>query len=184
MKRLFLTLLVLMAITIGCIGREENSIIKTVKEYNNKLIIALKTNPDILKEVAVERERGRVEIYMAQMADEHKIIDSQLEQLNIKSVKILTDPEWADWIDQYKQGHQRDLRVPDEGSLTEYKSGHAMVKTEEVWTYRYLDTGTRKEIEKPKLLGYNVTYIVVKDNNKWKVADVMLEEKTLNRDGR
>ncbi len=177
MRRLFFAFLALSFIfTGGCAKPDETLLKDAIRQYNKKLIIALKSDPEVLKDVAVERDRGRIQIYMTQMADENKIIDSQLKYINFRSIKVLNDKEWQELINQYRQRHERDSRVPNEGSLTEYKSGWALVKTEELWSYQYLDMRTKQKIDKPSLLRYSVTYIMVQEDNKWKIADVEFEE--------
>lgn len=146
-------------------------------QYNKNLVIALKSDPEVLKKYAVERERGRIQIYMTQLADENKIIDSQLKYIAFKQIKILNDREWQEIIDQFNRRHQLNARDPGAGSLTDFKSDRAMVKTEELWTYQYLDQRTRKKIGQSKSLGYDVTYLVVREDNRWKVADVDFSEK-------
>jgi hypothetical protein len=180
-KYLVTFLIIIFFVTSGCARTDEKQIKDVVLHYNNTLILALKSDPEILKEVAVERERGRIQIYMAQMAKENKIINSQLKSIKFKSTKILNDKEWQEIINQYAQKHKQDARVPDEGSLTEFKSGHALVKTEELWSYQYNNARSGKRIGKPESLGYNVTYIIVMEDNRWKVADVLFEEEQVKQ---
>lgn len=178
MKRLVLILPVIIIIMItGCSKTEESAIRETVKNYNKSLVIALKTDAETLKETATQRERGRVQIFITQMADENKTVDTQLKKLGFQSVRILADREWAEVISQYREeNHNR--RIPGEESIKTYKSG-ALAVTEELWSYQYLDYKTREKIGKSKLLGYSVAYFLVKEDKKWKIADVKFEEKEI-----
>lgn len=177
MKRFLLSfMLFTVFVYFGCAQSDESVIKKTVIEYNKNLAIALQSDVKVMKDVATEMEQGRIEIFMTQMADEHKIVDAELNKLNFKSVKILDNQEWQDLIKQYMQKHEQDMRIPGAGDLKMYKSG-ALVQTDETWTYRYLDIDDRSQSSAPSLLGYNVTYILVKEKNKWKVTDLWFEEK-------
>lgn len=180
-RRCLFLMALLFCIVSGCAQSDENLIRNTVKNYNKNLIIVLKS-PDMetLKEVATEREQGRIEIFKTQMADEHKIVDAKLNNLKFKSVKKLTEKEWQDLIARFGQEHKMDKRIPDAGSLDMYKSG-AIVETEEVWDYQYLDTETRQKTGPLKKLGYNVIYIMVEEQGKWKVGDIKFEEKNVGQ---
>lgn len=169
---------ILAAVFLPLGGTDEDKMKNTIKDYNKNLIIALQSDSKIMKEVATEREQGRIDIFISQMADERKIIDARLIKLNIKSVKILSSGEWQGILNKYRQEHRQDLRVPAEGALKMYKTG-ALAQTDEVWSYQYLDAKTREKINKPNLLGYEVTYTLVKENDKWKVADVIFKEKEI-----
>lgn len=116
---------------------------------------------------------------MTQMIDEKKIIDAHLKKIAFISVKTLNGEDWQRLIDEYIQEHNRDKRIPSGGSLKEYNSG-ALVETEEIWEYQYLDYKTRKKVHNLMSLGYDVSYILVVENKKWKVADIIFVEKEMN----
>lgn len=179
MYRLFICILLLVLVLAGagCAKPEEDLIKDTVINYNKSLVIALKSDIDILKNVATDRERGRIEIFKAQLAAENKLVDSRLEKVSIKSQKILDEKEWQKMLAGYSLEHRQDLRIPAEGSLAMYNNG-AVVQTEELWKYQYIDTGSGKRIGKTQSLGYDVSYIMVKEDGRWKVADIKFEEKT------
>lgn len=179
MKRLVLILPVIIIIMItGCSKTEESAIRETVKNYNKSLVIALRTDAETLKETATQRERGRVQIFITQMADENKTVDAHLRKLSFQSVRILADREWAEVISQYREENSHNRRIPGEESIKTYSSG-ALAVTEELWSYQYLDYKTREEIGNSKLLGYRVSYFLVMEDNKWKIADIKFEEKEM-----
>ncbi len=185
MRRLLCTCLIMSLLMLsGCTKAsqptsDEALIQETIKQYNNTLQLALKSDAKILKDVATEREIGRVDIFINQMAEEHKLVDAQLKKLKITALKNLTKSDWQALIERYDQEHQMDLRVPAAGALKLYESG-VQVNTEELWSYQYLDLVSKQSINKPEKLGYDVTYIVVKEDNKWKITEVTFKEKALN----
>jgi len=157
--KLVFTIVFTLIIT-GCAGSEKAELRKTIQNYNTNLTMALKgMNPDLLKEVATERERGAVEIFIVQLADENRIMDSRLISINFKEFSI-----------NKEQKEQTEKENPVQT---------ATVKTEELWSFRYLDVKTRNPVEGPKKIRYDAVYTLEKHDGKWLVADIKFQEQLL-----
>ena len=180
MMRLYLILVIFFLIAAsGCAKSPENKAREAISNYNRNLVIALKSDAKILKEVATERQQGRVDIYIKQLADDNKKLDAEIKTLDFNIVKELDEKEWKDVISDLGRSHRLDDRVPGHGALNMYKRG-ILVETNEIWSYDYLDIKKQKKSGESYLIEYSVKYLVVKENNKWKVADVKFTEKELN----
>lgn len=182
-KTVFIIVIILQVLgSVGCFSsnskaRTGDSVYKNVViNYNDLLPKALKSESKVLKEVATEREQGRVQVFISEMLNENKVVDARLEDMKFTSVKILTPKEWQDLMRRYQEEHEKDKRVVGAGELKKFNSA-VLVKTEETWKYQYIDVKTRKTINKPDLINYSVSYYLVNEDDTWKIIGMDFDMK-------
>lgn len=153
-------------------GAMDESVYKaTVIKYNQLLPKALKSSSDVLKGVAIERERGRVQLFMSEIFAENKVMAAQLQDLKFSTIKVLNSKEWQVRVTRYQHKHEQDKQEPGAGELALYHSA-VQVDTEETWEYQYVDAQTRKTIGKPEQIKYSDSYYLVQKDHVWQVADI------------
>lgn len=177
MKQIVLVIIIVLQVlgSAGCFSSGskahtgESVYQNTVINYNELLPKALKSDSSVLKEVATDREQGRVQVFISELLNENKVLDARLEDMKFTSFQILTPKEWQEIIVRYQGEHEKDNRVVGAGGLKNFTTA-VLVKTEETWKYRYLDIKTSKTINKPELIKYSVSYYLVKVDDTWKIT--------------
>jgi len=174
MKRLLPVLLFALLTISGCTQSDQDKIKQTVRLYNEKLPMALKSSSEVLKEVATDREQGRVEIYITQMADENSVVEAELVQLTVKNISVrpLNNKE----AEKHRVFPVTKQDEKTKSPFTTYDPLEGKLEAQEVWLYRYLDLKTGKPKGPKQKLGYKTTYILARNDGKWYVADIDFRE--------
>jgi hypothetical protein len=160
MLRKIIICLFLPLIFFGCAYQTEKELKTAVNDYNRTLIAVLSSGSiDLLNSVATDKEVRRMHLFLSNLNEENKIITADLLSMMFKSVEI--KPPFK----------------PEVKSTQEFQE--AYVKTEEIWTYKYLNLSTKNVIEGPYKIKYNTRYHVVKLDDKWVVNDVYFQENIL-----
>jgi hypothetical protein len=160
MLRKIIICLFLPLIIFGCAYQTEKELKTAVNDYNRTLIAVLSSGSiDLLNSVATDKEVRRMHLFLSNLNGENKLITADLLSMMFKSVEI--KPPFK----------------PEASSTQEFQE--AYVKTEEIWTYKYLNSSTKNIIEGPYKIKYNTRYHVVKLDDKWVVNDVYFQENIL-----
>lgn len=177
MRKMVLILTVIFLTVSGCGYSDTEKIEQTVRDYNAKLPQVLKSSPDILKEVATDKEQGRMQIFIARIADGNSVLDAKLLQFTVNDVTVrpLDDKETK----EYRVFPVRQKDDESNSPYTRYDLVEGRLEAEEVWDYSYLDLKTGKTKSQKQKIRYKTTYILARNNGKWYVADINFKEEIL-----
>ena len=160
MLRKIIIYLFLPLIIFGCAYQTEKELKTAVNDYNRTLITVLSSGTiDMLNSVATDKEVRRMHLFLSNLNEENEIITADLLSMMFKSTEI-----------------KPPFKI-EPSSTQVYQE--ANVKTEELWTFKYLNSSTKNVIEGPYKVQYNTRYHVVKLDNKWVVNDVYFQENIL-----
>jgi hypothetical protein len=173
----YIILILFFVLITGCGTSDKDKVGKVIQKYNESLPMAYEDSTDIVSPLATDKEQGRLEIFKTQLADQKKRIKVELISMVTKDIKF-TSPKKKDdgsrknMGDQYKQRKTAQIIDPE-------KLPQAVVQTEELWKYQYVDTATLKTVQEWKTIKYLTTYTLVQIEGNWFINDLKFEEKVL-----
>lgn len=89
LRKILVLNLILLIVLTGCQVGEEIEAIRTVRLYNEKLVLALKKpEPELMKQLTSDKEYERVKMYILNLYQNKAVIDSKLYNIEIVSVKF------------------------------------------------------------------------------------------------
>ena len=126
--------------------RTKESVGDVVKRYNEKIIIAHdQSNPTVMTDMVTPAELRRIDTYITyNNYEKNQTLSNKLLKIKIVSVALGVEQE------------------------------SARVKTEETWSYRYIDKKT-KRAGKSETVRYKATYVVEKQAGRWLVDEVKID---------
>lgn len=150
--KIMLRLMVLLLsclLLLSCASKEEKELKKFVVDYNKTLQKVYKTaDMDLLSQVAMEREIGKMFPVILAMRKFNSIMPTEIKKFKIKDVKLSP------------------------------KNDKAEVETDELWEYWWEDKDTKLITKQKYQEKYHLRYYIVMNNGKWKVDRIeLIEEK-------
>lgn len=172
---LVLTLPFASPFTSGCTANQDEQISRVLEQYNSNLSLAYQDTTDILRSVVTDREQGRLDIFKAQLEAQNKDIQVKQESMQIINItyhQAAKEPLAKDSLLGNDYINRKQPQVIDAQKLPA-----ATIKTEELWSYRYLDTATKKPLGDWQRITYQTTYTMVSIEKHWFINDLIFTEK-------
>jgi hypothetical protein len=147
LKRLLVLLwillsLPLLALSAGCMTKEEQAVRQVVTKYNENLTLALKRpQPELMNGLTTSLEGKRITTYLSYFYQQNKVMDSQLKSLEFIKVEIRdqkavvrTKEQWS-----YKHLDLTSRKVVKPEKIINYQATYQLEKTNKKWVVASLE---------------------------------------------
>ncbi len=130
---------------------KETAVIKdTVLSYNKMLIEAAKTGDvEPLKRILIQREREKLNHWIASWQDSNVYMDGKIENIKFKNITISGNTAHVitseDWIYEYRNLETRQLVLPASGIY--YDMEYLLLKQENTWIINEIKVQSEKKKE-------------------------------------
>lgn len=146
-KRLLILLwillsLSLLALSAGCMTKEEQAVRQVVTKYNENLTLALKRpQPELMNGLTTSVESKRIANYIMYFYQQKKLLDSQQKSLEFINVEIQDQKAVVRTKEQWSYQHldvaSRKVVKPEE--IINYQATYQLEKTKDKWVVASLE---------------------------------------------